>query len=595
MSDLSNLEYLIENESFIAVRLVDADDFVRYCTDRGIKTSKDQLERLEKSGLFYPIARYQRPAIKTKIRYVDEGKSYQWFGVLQEGEEWDGDLQDAYADFIQKKDYVKNWFERGIFWEPSTRPFQPWATFYDKGSHTNVTVSLYSIFQCITLYNLLKATSITIEEFSWITKNEEDIKTWVRNVSEGAQQSILRYREDRYRYEQVAVICQILSNRYYPWTRTDGRTLRLSGYYEIEDWVEYQRNWNANAVYERLDLTLDELENLHRTVALMARAADPLENWYDLVSFVAVEQKDRLKNGALFAQTLYSMEYMLRLFYKDIGDKELNPPNRLRGEPRENRADAIEEGELQRLEFLTNQYNLNPRPKMILVVEGVGEKEQYPRLIEELWRLVLLRMGVFVMNLQGVDNFTGGRRKDKYGALEKLIDYYHFQQTLVFVILDQESRVHHVRESLIGKPSTFYPQRFTTRGEYIHLWNSSVEFDNFCAAEIAQAMTEVAKGLYVFQAQEIEDYRIRYNGDPLSKLYKEKLDHGLRKPDLLQVLFGYAIESDEMECEDGVKRTRPIVEVLNRVITLASQNHQPVSYELWKQNQESGFFGELLP
>ncbi|MDQ2805654.1 MAG: hypothetical protein M3Z04_01845, partial [Chloroflexota bacterium] len=462
--------------------------------------------------------------------------------------------------------------------------------------YTNVTVSLYSIFQCLTLHNLLEATSITVEEFSWILKNEEDIKSWVQNVSEGARQSILRYQRDRQRYERVANICQVLSNRYYPLARTDGRTIRLSysGHHGNWDWHEYSRQWNAGDIFRDLDLSADELKDVHKLTIYAARTVDPLFNWYDLVSFIDVGEKDNLRNEALLAQTLYSMGYMIRLFHREITGEELPSPDKITG-MRRDQAEEKQLDELQQLEFLVNNYNLNPRPKMILVVEGVGEKEQYPRLAEDLFGVSLPRMGIFIMNLQGIDNFTGGKRKDKYGALEKLIDYYHFQQTLVFVSLDQESRVHHVKESLVVKPSIFYPQRFTTKDEYIHLWNSSVEFDNFCFDEIAQAMTAVAEGRYTFQAQEIKDCRIRYKGDPLSKLYEAQFGYSLPKPELLQVLFGYAVDSPEMECEDGVKRTRPIVAVLERVITLASQNHQPVSYELWEQNQESGFFGELLP
>lgn len=122
----------------------------------------------------------------------------------------------------------------------------------------------------------------------------------------------------------AAKICQIVSNRYYPETQSDGRSIRISIDLSYPDWnwYEYCHDWNAKAVLQEIGLNIDELKELHRIVALEAKDIDPLENWYELISFISIEKKEKLKGAALFAQDIYSMEKMLRLFYEDLtGDK----------------------------------------------------------------------------------------------------------------------------------------------------------------------------------------------------------------------------------------------------------------------------------
>jgi hypothetical protein len=45
--------------------------------------------------------------------------------------------------------------------------------------------------------------------------------------------------------------------------------------------------------------------------------------------------------------------------------------------------------------------------------------------------------------------------------------------------------------------------------------------------------------------------------------------------------------------EHAANPQRPIVSVLYRVIKLAADNHQPVNADLWRHNQETGYFGPV--
>ena len=55
----------------------------------------------------------------------------------------------------------------------------------------------------------------------------------------------------------------------------------------------------------------------------------------------------------------------------------------------------------------------------------------------------------------------------------------------------------------------------------------------------------------------------------------------------------YVIAHREDELTDPPRRL--LVQILLRVIELAAMNHQPVSAELWKRNQQSGYLGPVKP
>ena len=149
MKKMQNLKYIIENELVISCPFLSTDQFISYCKDRGIQTSRKQLERFEKLGIFYPIVRVRYPKIKIKIEYIDNGKRCRNLGILKDGEEWSGDIKEKYAYFEFQKEYAMGWLEEELLWEPASRPFQAWETFNDEHGYTE-TESFYSIFQCYT-------------------------------------------------------------------------------------------------------------------------------------------------------------------------------------------------------------------------------------------------------------------------------------------------------------------------------------------------------------------------------------------------------------------------------------------------------------
>jgi len=600
MNKMPNLKYIIENEFFIICPFLPTDRFVSYCRNRGVRTSRKQLEQFEKLGIFYPIARVRYPKIKIKIEYIDEGKRYRDLGVLKDGEEWSGDLKEEYAHFWFEKEYAKNWLEERLLWEPSSRPFQAWETFNDENGFRQIE-SFYSIFQCYTLYDLIRLTGMALRAEGWVSSyGKGDVGKVSSRISDWAKAVFPALQKNGIRGEAVVTICQNISNRYFPKTQSDRRLIQLSipSHYHNWDWHEYCRRWDAKAVLNQIGINIDKLKQLQELVAYVAKDVDPLERWYGLVRFVSVEKKKKLKNKALLAQTLYSMEEMLRLFYEEVtGDRLHSPDESPNWKKDKFYGEGVTQNELQYLEFLANQYHLNPRPKLILVVEGDGEDKEFPRLAQELFGYSLPQLGIEIVNIRGIGNFEGKKYRDRCGALERFIDDYHNRQTIVFVILDKEGRVPEVKEQLLQATSKYGPKRRVTKDEYIHIWNKNIEFDNFSHVEIARAMTELCEGRYPFKAGEITDCQNRFvakEGDPLSRLFREKLSCILLKRKLLKILFGFIISNRDKEFDADRKAKRPVVRVMQKVIELAARNYQPVTLDVWRKNQESGYFGNPI-
>ena len=235
------------------------------------------------------------------------------------------------------------------------------------------------------------------------------------------------------------------------------------------------------------------------------------------------------------------------------------------------------------------------------MVEGDGEYKEFPRLAQELFGYSLPQLGIEVVNIRGIGGFEGKKDRDRCGAFERFIDDYHDRQTIVFVILDKEGRVPKVKEQLLRAASKYYngpyPKRRVTKDEYIHLWDKNIEFDNFSDEEIARAMTKLSEDEYTFQANEIENCKnalAAKEGNPLGELFRKKLGRDLSKPKLLNILFGFIISHPKNEFDTDRKAKRPVVQVMEKIIKLTARNYQPVTIDTWRENQESGYFGDPI-
>lgn len=325
-----DLAALIENEWFIVCDLPPADQFIKFCRDRGIDTSREQLEQFEKLKLFYPLARVRFPKVPIKIEYSEDRKSCRHLGVLEEGETWSGETSEDYAAFWFSKRNAQDWLRNGWLWDPRSREFEPWSGFFEKGELS--VESYYSMFQSLPLYRLCQDLTIRVNGEWCGNYSREEVQQTGQQMVELAQARIESIRKNGCLWAEIALICQVISNRYYYETQSDRRTYSTSQRWPYHDWrwEEYCRTWDAEMARKLIGVFLEELKKLQKRTARDARWIDPLANWYSLIRFVSVDQRAKLKGNALLAQTLYAMEEMLRLFYHDLTDERLFAPDESR-------------------------------------------------------------------------------------------------------------------------------------------------------------------------------------------------------------------------------------------------------------------------
>jgi hypothetical protein len=444
------------------------------------------------------------------------------------------------------------------------------------------------MFQTLPLFKFIESTTLTIGLDRIASWSKEDALKWFETWEPHAGGIISVFQDGESAFDIAAKLCQILSGRYLPYAQSDGATITIP-HPDFFDWDKFTRQWNAKEFLEEVGVSAELIADRWQTVRIQARHVDPLDSWRDFVEYFRRSQKDRLKGKALLAQTWWTMEKILNLFHEDlVGQKRYE----FEAAPEDQElfyGKGVSKNELRFLELLANQYGVNPRPKLLLVVEGDGEEEQFPRLSEKLLPPSFPKLRIDVTNLKG-----GGHGEFK--KLERLIDYYHLQQTIVFVVLDRENRANDWKKRVTSTTaSKWNPKRTITKEEYIHLWEKTVEFDNFTDNEIANGMTKTSNDRYQFSPGELATCRQRFGKgrDPLDELYKDKLDEGLPKTRLLRILFDNAIIKPKMEI-DGEERPRPIIDVILKVQRLALRNHQPSHLDAWQQTQASDWLGNPI-
>jgi len=305
---------------------------------------------------------------------------------------------------------------------------------------------------------------------------------------------------------------------------------------------------------------------------------DPLYEWHDLVAFINIDKKKLLSGKAQFAQQLYLMELMIRLFYEDLTRKQLSAPYyRHLTELSYNHGVNNEESSLPFLKFIANRYCINPQPKMILICEGESDKTIYSAVLKDIFGRDPSVLGIFFMDIGGVGNAVGSKKHDRRMALKHLIDYQHQLMTIVFVILDNEGGAQHSLSNIYTSRSIWDPNRMVTCKEYTKVWKNCLEIDNFFSEEIALALNRVAQTYNLFNANDVENAK-NEKGDCLTLLFKKKVHAELSKPSLAKELAKIIIEKCLTD-ENPYKSTRPILVTLKRIIWMCSRISLPISQD----------------
>ena len=551
--------YLVETAAMLERPLLRAEEFCAFCGKRNLRIDLARLRRFERLGLFRPIFR---------VRAQDAGSFP--IPIVPDG----------------------NWFDFHLAWDTTTGDALPPPEPDDPSLQC-----YYSVFQVAQLRGVLEEFTRSVELDTLLDDSpsaadllRKRTASWLAE----AQQSVLP-REDRDSRFAMALLCQAISNRYYPSTQGDQRRIRMRGHgtgadrwialdRRNWDWQSYCRTFDPRQIERRFALTPARLQHAYETLALNQSWVDPLEHWYPLVQFVALDERERLKGDALLAQTIRDGALMLRRLHHDLYGVELPPVNEVGGTVIQHMPELEVRWDPRRhLEFVANRFGVNPQPTLVLMVEGPTEARVIDRLFDEVFGFPAGRCGIEVLPLNSVDNATGGRR-DFYQAIFRLMDYLLHHQTLAYLVLDNENHAEKLRAAMPTAASIHGVRKRLTRPEYLRLWDKTFEFDNFSDAELAEALTKVCRQHYVFAPEEIAACREdKHAGAKLGALYTAKTDRDIPKLELADALLDGMFSTGRRK--DVVNR--PIVRLLRKVATLASRNPLPVMQEMWDHNQRS--------
>lgn len=557
---------IIESASVIACPLLGNERFAQFCKERGLSVDADRLLRLERLGLFGPVFRVRNPDAEVPLFSIP----------LREGH---------------------NWFETGWAWDTtaigSLRPIP------DPKDDTQE--SYYSVFQIDHLDIVLSSMTLLLQIDGFLDPAVPQPPNWERQGKswlEYGTKAMESLRPHEYRRSK-ALLCQFISERYYPQTQGDQRTIQVSQRHYSDrwisvsghdrDWQKFAQSWDPHVAERLFKLTPQKLRHAYEGLALSQTHCDPLQNWYQLVQFVSLSQREKLKGEALKAETLRAGAHMLRLLYKDLYNEELPHPNEVYGTIITHIPELEVRKDVRRyLEFVVNRFGLNPRPTLALIVEGTSEEIAVTKIFEQYFGAHPGTYGIEIIVLGGVDNATGNK-EDRFRAIIRMIDYLHHQQTLTFLILDNERYARKLKEASRDAKSIHHRRRYVTRPEYIRVWPDSFEFANFSCGELADALTELAPAGVHFSRREISECKKGQNpGAGLKQLYLQKAGEAIPKKRLTEILV------DRMLLPKASRRIdrRPIVSTLARVAQLAARNPFPTMQKIWEMNQASKHLGK---
>lgn len=558
---------IVESGAMIVRPLLGTDPFVKFCSDRGLQIDQERLTRLERLGLFGPVFRVRTPPSKAAPFYIP----------LRPG---------------------NNWFTKGWAYDTTRVPQN-----HTVPAHTDRTqAGYYSTFQIEHLHLVLTELTLHVLLDDYLDRDDSRPVDWQERGArcmEYAEQHAAGLRDHEFR-RAVALLCQHISNRYFPQTQSDQRGMEIRHgsssdrwiivYDQNWDWEREKRRWDPKKTERLYGLTPEKLRHAYEYLAGVQAHCDPLEHWYQLTQFISLREREILKGDALRAETIRAGAYMLRLLHKELYEEELPHPNEVTGTIINHFPELEIRRDVRRhLEFVANRFGVNPQPRLSLIVEGQSEEAAVIQIFEEYYGAHPGIYGIEIIVLGGVDNATGNKKEDRFRAIFRLIDYLHHHQTFTFLILDNENYAYRLKQEAKKAKSIHSDRRYVTRPEYIRIWKDSFEFDNFSCTEIAAALNKLAQGKATFTVRDVTYVKSQDNpGSALVKLYRCKTSHGLRKVELSKILVRSMMSSATRRKIES----RPIIKTLDRVGRIAAQNPLPETQRVWEINQASKYFGK---
>lgn len=282
----------------------------------------------------------------------------------------------------------------------------------------------------------------------------------------------------------------------------------------------------------------------------------------------------------------------------------------------------------KRLFYLANAFELDYQPRIMVFVEGKSEEKVLPKVFERIYNKPE-NVGIEIVNFKGVDQLLSTsknaeelrdlindiqadirknaieseHRKRLKDLIKDLKDIdiiisnwtsfisYNLDkwQIIPFFISDNEGNVKHFLEA--EKPIKFKGKSYNVPEDWKFLWGinngnkpfcgKDLEFANFTDEEITTAINNVLnENIKVNKVKEI-----RESGAGINKIHEKIKKESGAKIKIVDTLFENLFNKYE-ETEDESLFERPIFDVIEKIMELATLNHLPVDTDVEIRNKE---------
>jgi len=520
---LDSLVNVIIKNPFPQTFLETAEGFRRFLEERGIKIRTDDLEYFEKQSFLHPIIRVVRPTfLCKKITQVENGIVKEYWQPLKAGEAYEGETKKMYEGIGEVTHELYDYIRKGLIIFPSKSNFKPWDEYID--DHEETVLPFYHPYQEILVKEIEHSTTLMIRDIPKIKKNEMFKR----------MEKLRKFAETRRKYlferlkncQKLIRLFLLVQDRYLPFVRKKFVGRGGVDFYEFWDkWSEWIKNFDVHAVLKESGFNIEQIKNWRLYFAAQAGFIDPLRNWYVLVHHIPYAKREKLKGEALLAQDYYEITEMLGRFLTDLtGEKQLDADDLLDG--RQGRwkkkwyGREVDYKSREVLQKILTEYGINPRDKLLLIVEGPTEHESIPKIAQAM-EINLDQLGIKIMHLGGVGESARKR-------MEKLLEYLALapSSTVPYIILDNHPNV---RKTL----RAFNKLKLIHSNHY-RIWKTEFEEDNFSDEEVVREVIRQARkrgfdlGISI---EMIEEERLikKREGEPVPFLTKilQKITHDL--------------------------------------------------------------------
>lgn len=370
----------IEQEMYLQNPPLKTDKFIDYCKKRGVNTTKEELEFFEKEKLLFPIVRIDRPIGEEKrIKFKkSDGKEY-WRpeeGGLQEGEteieRYKVKFYSTYDVFKEDvigtyhKDLLKNWLEEDNIFDPATKDFQEWTTFFDEElkHEKQKIVGFYSSFQIYWLEKIKQINCVNLthnktdfdisdcemtaengkvyltsniklkieisdketipllggENYKPLEKKDILIKRFKNKFDFEKKKENLKNYQD---YNKILKFLLSVQSVYFPYAKSGGGTIQISG--DDKKWHEMKRNFKLNDIFEKLDFKIEDIAKWYKIFSAEAqkRLGIKRDDWIQLWKNIAWSEKDKLEGDTRLGVEYLQWAVMLKRIIEEGLQKEI--------------------------------------------------------------------------------------------------------------------------------------------------------------------------------------------------------------------------------------------------------------------------------